>query len=192
MINVTITVPEEMKTKMDKYSDVSWSEICRNAISKYIAQRENPKPIIDLEQRLSRINHYDHETGYASLTIDLRIGNRMSSEIIVDRILATARTQAHDDGKTVIFGEAYDLRRKTIDANAVGGSTLRFSFPREKLLEFKDRFTKTFDCTVKCLVFVDGFKDAYWQEFFVLIPIDLWNRTIDQALERGRENQATA
>ena len=49
MPNVTITVSEELKAQMDNYSEVSWSEICRNAISQYISQRENPTPKIELD-----------------------------------------------------------------------------------------------------------------------------------------------
>src|SRR3989304_6794006 len=106
MPNVTITVSEELKTEMDKYSEVSWSEICRNAIASYIAQRVAPAPKIERDVRNSMLDNYDYETGYPTLIVDLRIQNRMNTEVTVDRILATVRTEAQD-GRRVIFGQAY-------------------------------------------------------------------------------------
>ena len=187
MPNVTITVSEELKTEMDKYSEVSWSEICRNAIASYIAQRVAPAPKIELDVRNSMLDNYDYETGYPTLIVDLRIQNRMNTEVTVDRILATVRTEAQD-GRRVIFGQAYDLRRRTIGPNSVGLATIRLAFPREKLLEFQNKFTQTFVCTIDCAAFVDCFTDAYRQEIPVQIPIDVWKRVMDKALGT---NQAT-
>jgi len=190
MTNVTITVPEELRIKMDNYSEVSWSEICRNAISQYIAQRENPTPRLELDVRSPRIDHYDSETGYATLIVDLRIQNRMSSEIILNRVLATGSAET-PNGLNVYFGQTYDLHKKTITPNSVGSATIRLPFPREKLLEFKDKFTRTFNSRLFCRVFVDGFRDDYTQEVIVQIPIDVWNSVIEKALKRGQEKQAT-
>jgi len=185
MPNVTITVPEELKTQMDKYSEVSWSEISRNAISQYIAQRENPTPRIDLDFRQSRMDYHDWETGYPTLIVDLRIQNRMSTKIIVDRILSTARTE-DKTSHTVVFGQANDLHRKIIQPNSVGLATLRLTFPQEKLEECRDKFENTFDCKFICSVYVDDFNEPYRQEFTVQIPIDLWNKVINKAVNNGK------
>jgi hypothetical protein len=187
MPNVTITVPEELKTEMDKYSEVSWSEICRNAISQYIAQRENPKPRIEVYIRSSRLYDFDYETGYPTLIMDFRIENKMNSGITVDRILTNTKT-IDQDGKMIGFGPADNFRRKIIDPNSVGLATVRLAFTKEKLRELQNRFTSTLDCTVKCTLFIDGFKHEYQQEIPIQIPIDVLNNVIRKTL---KTDQAT-
>jgi len=187
MPNVTITVPEELKAQMDKFSEVSWSEICRNAISQYISQRENPTPKIELDIRSTRLYVYTVETGYPTLTIDVRIQNRMSSEIIIDRILATVWSRAQDN-QSFGFGQATDLHRRMVGSSSVGLATIRLAFTREMLRQLKDVFKSTFHCYVDFTVFVDCFKDAYRQEVDFQIPIDTWNDVVTNALGT---NQAT-
>ena len=187
MVNVTITVSQELKDKMDKYSEVSWSEICRNAISQYIAQRENPTPRIDLYITTPRLCDYDYETGYPTLTLDFKIANRMNSEITVDRILTTTFT-ADRDGKMIGFGSANDLRRKVIEPNSIGFATVHLPLTKEKLRELQNRFKLSIDCTVRCTVFVDGFEHGYNQEIPFLVPLAVLNNIADKVLGT---NQAT-
>ncbi|MDO8553906.1 MAG: hypothetical protein Q7S22_03815 [Candidatus Micrarchaeota archaeon] len=37
MVNVTLSVPEEVKKMMDEYSEVKWSEVARKAIIQKLA-----------------------------------------------------------------------------------------------------------------------------------------------------------
>lgn len=187
MPNVTISVTEQLKSEMDKLQEVSWSEVCRKAISQYIAQRKNPTPNIELSLRNSRITHYDFTTGYPTLSIDLRIDNKMNSEITVDRVLSNARFLA-EDRRLLAVGSANDLRKRNIGSNSVGSATILFVFPKEKIIELKDAFKSTFTCNVSCMVFVDGFKNGYNQEVKTEIPIDRWNEIVNKALNK---NEAT-
>ncbi|HJX05997.1 MAG TPA: hypothetical protein VJ461_04750 [Candidatus Nanoarchaeia archaeon] len=34
MVSLTLAVPEDMKKEMDKYSDINWSAVARNAIKR--------------------------------------------------------------------------------------------------------------------------------------------------------------
>jgi hypothetical protein len=36
MVNITLSVPEELKEKMDKFKEINWSEIARQAIRRRI------------------------------------------------------------------------------------------------------------------------------------------------------------
>ena len=38
MVNVTVSVPEEMKKKMDEFGIINWSEVARNAFAEQINQ----------------------------------------------------------------------------------------------------------------------------------------------------------
>jgi len=188
MPNVTISVPEGLKTEMDALSEVNWSEICRNAISKYVEQRKNPTPNIELDLRNSRIIHYNFDTGYPTLSIDLRIHNKMSSEITVDRVLSKARFFT-EDRRVLALGSANDLRRRRIGSNSVGGATIHFVFLREKIIELRDIFKSTFECHVSCTVFVDGFKNEYNQEVKTVIPIDRWSEVVKKVLKTNKATQ---
>lgn len=40
MVNVTVSVPEEMKKKMDKFAVINWSEVAREAFAEQISKME--------------------------------------------------------------------------------------------------------------------------------------------------------
>lgn len=40
MVNVTVSVPEDLYQKMKKYSEVKWSEVVRKALADYIGRLE--------------------------------------------------------------------------------------------------------------------------------------------------------
>ena len=182
MPNLTISVPEELKTEMDELSEVNWSEICRKAISKYIAERKNPTPSIELDLRNASLVSQGSETGYPTLIFNLRIHNKMNSDITVDRILFNIRftTQGHVHA----VGSAVDLHRRHVAANSVGGAQLHMALSRVKIDELKSAFKSTFDCLISCIIYVDGFRDEYRQEAKTRIPIDDWDEFVARVLPK--------
>ena len=40
MVNVTVSIPEDLYNKMKKYSEVKWSEVVRKALVEYIGRLE--------------------------------------------------------------------------------------------------------------------------------------------------------
>jgi hypothetical protein len=40
MVNITISIPEELYDKMKKYSEVKWSEVVRKALAEYVGRLE--------------------------------------------------------------------------------------------------------------------------------------------------------
>lgn len=40
MVNITVSIPEELYKKMKKYSEVRWSEVVRKALADYIRRLE--------------------------------------------------------------------------------------------------------------------------------------------------------
>ena len=40
MVNITISVPEELYDKMKRYSEVKWSEVVRKALADYVGRLE--------------------------------------------------------------------------------------------------------------------------------------------------------
>lgn len=182
MPNVTISVPDSLKAKMDTLSEVNWSEICRKAISRYIAQRKNPTPKIELDLREVRLDSHGYQTGYPTLTVPLRIHNKMESEITIDRILYTIQSIT-EDGHQYILGSGCDLYKRIIDSNSIDTATIRSPLPNEKIASLKNVFTSTFRCVIRCIVFVDGFRNPYNQDVTTRIPIDDWRELSKRVLK---------
>ena len=40
MVNITISIPQELYDKMKKYSEVRWSEVVRKALTEYVGRLE--------------------------------------------------------------------------------------------------------------------------------------------------------
>jgi len=40
MVNITVSIPEDLYNKMKKYSEVKWSEVVRKALIEYIGRLE--------------------------------------------------------------------------------------------------------------------------------------------------------
>jgi hypothetical protein len=181
MPNVTITVSDQLKTEMDNFPEVSWSEICRNAISQYIEQRKNPTPRIELDLSEARLDPEGWVIGQPALVLTLRVHNKTASEVTIDRTLFSVRFTG--DGNQIIVGSGYDLFKRIINANSVGGGQAYLVLPREKIESLaKAAFKKTFFCTISCTVFVEGYKNPHTQDVQTRIPIDEWRELLERGL----------
>jgi len=178
MPNVTISVPEALKSEMDGLSEVSWSRICREAISQYIAQRKNPTPNIELDLENARLQHKFHQSGYPVLSISLRIHNKMEFEILIDRIQLNVVFWKENRGFNV--GLRYELYKNLIPPTSTISRQTFIQLPKEKIEELQQEFDSTFNCSIRCLVFVDGFKQPYNRELTTRIPIDEWQKLVHE------------
>ena len=183
--NVTITVPEKLKTEMDKFTEVSWSEICRKAIVRYINERKNPTPNIELDIRDVRLDTH-HISGYPTLTATLRIHNKMNTDVIIDRTIFDIRFQSPQAPSEYQVGSNFDLNRRIVASNSVGQAQLFQPIFEEKIKKLEDEFASTFPCIIRCIVIADGFKNPYKQEVRTEIPIDKWEEFTRKALKKPK------
>lgn len=182
MPNFTITIPDSLKTEMENLSEVNWSEVCRNAISQYIAHRKNPTPKIELSLDRTSLEHEHLQTGYPTLTIRLKIHNNMDSEIMVDRIIVNIKL--FENSRTIPIGYAYDLNKKTINSHSTTHAPIYLALPKEKIEDLASTFTSTFHSEIRCVVYVEGFRNYYQQDLTTRIPIDDWKRVVKEALKK--------
>jgi len=181
MPNVTITVTDELKAEMDKLPEVSWSEICRNAIALYISQRKTPTPRIELSLNTVILEHNNFVTGYPTLMIELKMHNKMDSEIIVDRIIVNAK--GRKDSNVFPLGMGYDLHKKTVTPNSTVAARIYLVLLKEKIESLADVFTSSFHCEIHCAIYAEGFKNGYEQDLTTKIPIDEWKEVVAKTLK---------
>jgi len=182
--DVTISVSDELKTEMDAISEVSWSEICSKAILQYISERKNPTPSIELEiQDVKFVPTEYHESGYPTIIASIKILNKTMFNVTIDRILFNVKFYSTKPVKDYNIGSSYDLFRRTIDAGSVLEIQLPLPILKEKITSLSNLFTTTFRCTIRCIIFADGFRIPYSQELWTEIPIDRWKEFTEKALK---------
>jgi len=54
MVNITISIPEELRKKMKRHSEVKWSEVVRKALANYVDNLEIAENGIVSAETLSR------------------------------------------------------------------------------------------------------------------------------------------
>ena len=187
MPNVTISVSDELKTEMDKLSEVNWSEVCRNAIFIYMEQRKNPTPKIELDLRSVRLTDYDFQTGYPAIIMDIKLSNKLPSEIIIDRMFATARF-IHDL-KVLTASQTNNLKITHVPAYDCGLFTFNFTMLSDKLNTLRDEFNSSFECTIEIEVYVSGFKNSFSQTLQTTIAIDAWQNLLNKPSVNPKQAQ---
>jgi len=55
MVNITISVPQELYDKMKRYSEVRWSEVVRKALAEYVGRLEIVEGGIVSSEKLSEL-----------------------------------------------------------------------------------------------------------------------------------------
>jgi len=55
MVNITISVPQELYDKMKRYSEVRWSEVVRKALTEYVGRLEIVEGGIVSSEKLSEM-----------------------------------------------------------------------------------------------------------------------------------------
>jgi len=55
MVNITVSIPEELYRKMKKYSEVRWSEVVRKALAEYVWRLEVMERGVVPSERLAEL-----------------------------------------------------------------------------------------------------------------------------------------
>jgi predicted CopG family antitoxin len=55
MVNITISIPQELYDKMKRYSEVRWSEVVRKALTEYVGRLEIVEGGIVSSEKLSEM-----------------------------------------------------------------------------------------------------------------------------------------
>ncbi|MEM3580051.1 MAG: ribbon-helix-helix domain-containing protein [Candidatus Bathyarchaeia archaeon] len=68
MVNITVSIPEELYRKMKKYSEVRWSEVVRKALADYIRRLEAAeRGVVPSEKLLELLGEFSLDLSGISL-----------------------------------------------------------------------------------------------------------------------------
>ena len=185
MVNVTISVTEELKSEMDKFSDINWSEVCRRAIAKEMQYRKSQVPQIGiiLKEAIPESPIRSPVRPDPGLVIALSIYNKMPFEIVLDRILCKVRFRV--GSRVIPVSDTFYLNKIRILSN----SNVDIRFPayitERRINEIDHLLTTTFYCELLLTVFAEDFRVPHYEsDLTTRIPIDEWKKMV-LALESG-------
>ena len=182
MVNVTISVPEALKSRMEAHPDVNWSKVCREAIDTYIRMLENPIPDIKVELREVR---FGYAKGKPGLLLDLSFKNEMNTQLVLDRMLFKVDF-IPSPATTLSVGSGVEMNKRNIPM----GKWVTIPFVEidpDVILRLDVQLDRTFQCAAHIKAFFEGFKEAYITSHVIKVPIDEWQRFVELVVKDERE-----
>jgi hypothetical protein len=86
MVNITISIPDELRNKMKRHSEIKWSEVVRKSLASYVDQLEIAESGVVSAETLSKKLK---EKGLDVSTIDLDNAIEYYEEGRADRLIST-------------------------------------------------------------------------------------------------------
>lgn len=182
MVNVTISLPEALKNKMDEHRDVNWSKLCRKAIEAYISTLENPIPKMKVELREVG---FGFAKGKPGLRLHLSFKNEMTTQLVLDRMLFDVDF-IPTSGTTLSVGSSVEVRKCIVPIGR--WSVLHFiGVDPDTILLLDEQLARTFHCAAHIEMFFEGFKEAYTESHAIKIPIDEWREFVELVVKNEKE-----
>lgn len=154
MPNITLSVSNEMKERMDNFSEVSWSDVCRSAIQAYLEEREKDTKVSDSKD-LKVIAYIDPllRRRENKLVYILRIKNNEVFDIILDRTIFGVEFKIEEEKIEQNDHPLFQFNMINIASNEIGlistTDSLNDSF-KQSLFDMYDKGTK-----IKWIIFGD-------------------------------------
>lgn len=182
MVNVTISLPEDLKKKMDEHPETNWSKVCREAIHTYLRILENPIPEINVE--LKNID-FTFEKGKPGIRFNLTIKNAMKTQITLDRILLSAEFIPTLGTRVNVASDVY-LYKTNLNPGARGFS-LFLPIDVDTILRINEMLDRPFHCNAAFIAFFEGFKDPKDTSLGQRVPIYDWQKFFDRVVKNEKE-----
>jgi metal-responsive CopG/Arc/MetJ family transcriptional regulator len=92
MVNLTVSIPEELYRKMKKYSEVRWSEVVRKALAEYVGRLEVMERGIISSDKLSEM--LDSKLDMSSMSLDKAVEHYEKSRELEWKRSSTIRARS--------------------------------------------------------------------------------------------------
>lgn len=184
MVNVTISLPEALKRKMDEHSDVNWSKVCREAIGAYIRLLENPCPEIKVELREVRFGYVKGKPG---VRLHLSFKNEMTTKLVLDRMLFEVEFCPIETPETR-FSVGSNIEMEKHDVPSGRWAIIHFvEVDPDTIFLVDETLSRTFQCVVNIVAFFERFQVPLTVNRSVKIPIDEWREFVELVLKTEKE-----
>ena len=187
MVNVTISVTEELKTRMDEHAEVNWSKICREAIDTCIRTLENPIPQVEMTLKEVECNY---KMGKPGLRLTLHFRNNMKTAIMLDRILYEINF-IPTPGTMLSVGSGVYLHKQSFAAGSACEINPFMEIDAYTFFRIDQNITHTFRCDIELVSFFEGFRRPYVARLQAQIPLDFWRRFVKLVMKNERESLET-
>lgn len=182
MVNVTISLPEDLKKKMDEHPETNWSKVCREAIHTYLRILENPIPEIKVE--LKNID-FTFEKGKPGIRFNLAIKNEMKTQITLDRVLLNVDFIPTPGTRVSVASDVY--LNKTIFNPGARGFLFFLPIDIGTILRINEMLDHPFNCNIVFTAFFERFKEPKVTSLGQRIPIYDWQKFFDCVVKNEKE-----
>jgi hypothetical protein len=182
-VNFTVSISEKLKTEMDEFPDVNWSELTRKAIQAYLENRKNAYPPIDFRIQEVHIT-YDNEIKKPLMSFSLKALNKSDSELIIDRTLFNIELyKEYGRGKIqgAFVGQSLDYQR-VLSGEHESEIKLVFYPDVGMLKRLNNLLQSTFWIYITLTVYVKGFDLPQIKVPSIKVPIDEWKNEVTRTL----------
>lgn len=184
MANITVSVPEELKAKMDQMTDVNWSEIARNGFTQYIRTRESQSPPIHVGVRtFSFATDMEKDT---VLRVGLQLRNDSDAPLVIDRMSISANIGGW------YVGPQYRHEGSYINKNSESNMPLDLKLVPTIAISLIRSIKASFRCELTIVTYCDGFAAPYHFYHSEKVTIEEWNSYLKGFIEPSLKEQAKA
>ena len=178
MVNITISISETLKSKMETHSDVNWSKVCREAIDTYIRVLENPYPEIKVELREVR---FGYDKGKPGIRLDLSFKNEMKTQLVLDRMLFEVDFIPTPE-TSLSVGSGVEMNKRNVPMGKWAMIPFMEINP-DTILSLDFQLKRTFQCSAHITAFFEDFKEPYTTSHVIKVPIDEWRRFVEDVVK---------
>jgi len=181
LFNVTITVPVELKEKMDKFSkahpQTNWSLVARTAFDQYIEAQKGPSPRVRISLDGTELT-FNSQLGPV-LKTRLFFENRMPTEIVIDRYAITQTLLTGNDLFVASRATSWNMAPIRIPQGLQIVVPDFFPMRPQDLLSVEDlvRSNLTVKSTVEA--YAIGFSEPVRTEMIDRLPVEYWRNFME-------------
>lgn len=184
MTNITVSVPEDLKSKMDQMADVNWSEVARNGFAQYIRGRESQSPPIQYVVRTFTFAN-DMEKD-AVLRIGVQVRNNSDAPLAIDRMSISGNI----GGWYVAPQYRHEMSR--LEKNAEGNLQLDLKISPTIAISLMKNIKASFRCELTIVTYCNGYAAPHQFGHNEKVTIEEWNNYLRSFIEPSLKEHAKA
>jgi hypothetical protein len=180
MVNITVSIPDELKAEIDKHPEVNLSEIVRRYLKAYFQKSEGP-PLENFALTNVEVLGFGKKP---TIRLTVQVVNKLDSDLIIDRVLFTVWFNGNVKGDF----DGQHFKYELVRANSSTSFDIYFYADVDMLRYLSNNLKETFEVQMYLDAYVQGFPYAVHLGNKQVapryrFPIDIWHRQVTAALD---------